>query len=364
MKNHKLALYLAAGTLAVSGLASCSAFNSAKQFVSNGADAVKNAIIPSRKDTVDIDNRVRIAYGKTPSDSVAGTTPADVAANTKAATDKDVTLNSEPSGNVVIDINNKAMGQQVYNTPADSTRAQDTANAPARLSAINGEWVIMSVFDQDIEGDERPYITFDASTDMFYGSNGCNILNGTVTGDGKSTIGFDNVLSTMKECADAQYQYIINMALPQIKCFTIEKKGQESYMSLRNDKKQTVMILRKNNMGFVNGAWTVTTLDGTDVEAGKITLTIDIQELRVHGNAGCNIINGSLYLDPDKPNSLQFGQMATTRMTCPDIQLEMNFLVALESVESAYRDSDDTITLANAAGDRIMTLKRIEIPRQ
>ena len=167
----------------------------------------------------------------------------------------------------------------------------------------------------------------------------------------------------MRECADARYQYTINMALPQVRRYTVARQGQESYLTLGNEKSQPVMVLRKNNMDYINGAWTVTAINGEPVASGKITLTIDLPEMHVHGNAGCNIINGELYIDPDKPNSLQFGQMATTRMTCPDIQLEMDFLLTLESVESCRQMSSDSISLSNVDGEVVMTLSRMQVSR-
>jgi len=332
-------------------LSSCGVVNSTKKFVTDSAQAVKNVFVPTESDSAKVDNHVREAF--------------------RIDGDTEATQTGTASGTIVSDINNVALNKDGMNSPSDDIMVlPDTTEAPSAAEVsptavkLAGEWIVMSAFDKSVEGDERPYITFDAANGMFYGSNGCNIINGTVGGDGVSTVTFDNVLSTMRECADAPYQYIINMALPQVKSFTVTAKGQESYLNLLNGRKQVIMTLRKNNMEYINGAWTVTSINGETVEAGKVTLSIDLPELRIHGNAGCNIINGELYLDPEKPNSLQFGQLATTRMTCPDIQLEMNFLLTIETVESCKADGQDRITLYNASANPVMTLQRMNIARE
>lgn len=322
----------------------CSTMRSAKGFVTDSAKAVKEAFVPSKSDTLKIDNHVRDKFN-------ADAQPASpVQANDDDRLNKAPVTQTDAPVTDVIDADAAAVA------PADM---------PASVIELNGEWVMVSVYGQDIEGDERPYITFDRTNGMFYSSNGCNIINGIVGGDSSdaAVLTFDNVMSTLRECHDAPYQYVINMALPQVHYYAVARSGDESVLTLSNAARQPVMVLRRSEMSGVNGAWTVNAIDGKAVEAGKITMTIDIPELRVHGNAGCNIINGQLFIDPDKANALQFGQMATTRMTCPDIQLEMDFLLGLESVESFKMLSADAVALYDASGREVMTLQRMQVER-
>lgn len=347
--------------LAVLAATSCGVLDSTGKFMSKTAGNVKNALIPDKSDKIKA------------SDSAAGSQVReafklkDEPQKETAVKPADDNQSAEPTGKIVTEINKTAMGQSAPTASrpeyAETEETSESANVSATAKALAGEWIIIDVFSRPIETEDRPYITIDASNSMFYGSNGCNIINGTVDGDGVTTIALDNLLSTMRECQDAPYQYEINTAIPQVRFYSVVRRGQESYLTLCNSNNQPVMTLRKCNLDYLNGAWTPVSINGEPVEPGKITMSIDLPELRVHGNAGCNIINGELYVDHDKPNSLQFGQMATTRMTCPDIQLEMNFLLTLEGVESCACIDADNVTLYDEAGEPVMTLRRITIDR-
>lgn len=57
-------------------------------------------------------------------------------------------------------------------------------------------------------------------------------------------------------------------------------------------------------------------------------LEIYVEDKRVHGNTGCNVLNGTVEIDEDK---ISFSKMITTEMACPG-DLEQKFLSALEKV--------------------------------
>lgn len=212
----------------------------------------------------------------------------------------------------------------------------EAVNLDTILEQLDGEWIISTVNGQEVTGDEeRPYINIDSKEHRFYCSNGCNILNGAVEVLNPGEIRFSNVLSTMKACPDAKFEQAINLALDATESFKIENKGQASFLTLRNGKGSKIMTLKRRDMAYLNGAWKVVKIDGKSVDNPDVKLVIDLPEQRVHGNTGCNILNGNIFLDPDKEGDVQFLQIITTRMACPDNQWETRLLVALESVEHA-----------------------------
>ena len=121
------------------------------------------------------------------------------------------------------------------------------------------------------------------------------------------------------------------------------------------------MTLRKRNLSFLNGAWQVTTIKGTPVPASTaIKVVIDIDECKIHGNAGCNILNGTVVINLDKGDGIEFKDLATTRMTCPDIATEQSFLVALEEVATCTEGaSADQAIMKDSDGMPMLTLIRI-----
>lgn len=231
-----------------------------------------------------------------------------------------------------------------------------------------GEWIATQVGDQAVSGDKRPFVIFskDATNPYivkYYANNGCNIINGqfAVTPGGKMESASE-AASTMMMCHDAPYEVGTTMALSTVRSYTMEKIGSDYLMYLKDGNGVTTMILRKYESGFINGAWEVTEISGTKVSQDKnIRFVIDLPEHKIHGNAGCNIFNGSVSSDPDVQNSLRINDVITTRMTCPDINLEQKFLTALAGVSNATQGNDrDSVTLLDGSGQTIMKLTRID----
>lgn len=234
---------------------------------------------------------------------------------------------------------------------------------------LYGEWTVAQVGEQTVSGDDRPYVIFDTTAVnpfvlKVYANNGCNVLNGqmavTPHGEMKPVADF---LSTMKFCADAPYEMGINLAFAQVNSFNIEKIAQDYLLYMKDKSGNPLLILRKSDISFINGAWSVVRIENQEVaDSAGIQMVIDVPEMRVHGNTGCNILNGSLFIDPDKQNSIQFVKLATTRMMCEDAEREQHFLVALEQVETVVpADKDNEAILKDSQGQPLIWLKRLDL---
>lgn len=225
---------------------------------------------------------------------------------------------------------------------------------------LNGEWTVAEVNGAKVTGeDNRPYINFSVAEKRFYGSNGCNILNGDFVVKG-TDLTFENVISTQKACHEAPFEYEINYTIGQVKSYMVDRIGNEYYLSLFDANKVQTMVLRKHNMDYLNGAWQVVTIENTSCDGEGIQMVIDIPELKLHGNSGCNIVNGQLLIDPDKENSIQFHQLISTLKSCPNQSLETAFFVALEKVESAKKGEDNTVLMYDKNGAIVLVLKRLQ----
>lgn len=234
---------------------------------------------------------------------------------------------------------------------------------------LYGEWTVFDVNGTTVTGDNRPYVIFDTTAVnpfivQVYANNGCNILNGTLAVTPGGEMGkTGEFLSTMKLCPDAPYEMGMAMAFETVQTYKIEKIGQDYLLYMKNQAGENTMVLRKSDISFINGAWSVVRIgDKTLSPDDGVQMVIDVPELRVHGNTGCNILNGDLFLDPDKQNSLQFKNLATTRMMCQNPETEQAFLVALEQVETAVPGKEDTTAqLKDAAGNVLLDLKRLDL---
>lgn len=254
-------------------------------------------------------------------------------------------------------------------TQAGTVKTETLKQTEGAIShVLYGEWTAFDVNGTAVVGDDRPYVIFDKSEDnpflvRCYANNGCNTLNGTLAvtpgGNMKPTSDF---ASTMRACADAPYELGFNLALNYVTGYKLEQVGSEYLLYLTDDSGKNLMILRKADAGFMSGAWKVTSIEGKQISAdNELEMVVDIPELRVHGNAGCNVFNGALFIDPAKQNSLQFKDLTTTRMTCPDIALEQQFLLALEEVETVVPGKNNTAILKDKSGKVLVTLTKLDL---
>ena len=235
-------------------------------------------------------------------------------------------------------------------------------NIPSDFS-IGGEWTVFSVQGKTVTGEERPYITFDLPAKRFYGSNGCNIINGSLVMTARGELAMTDVIATMKMCDDSPFEYLINLAVSDVRSFSARQEGPITFLDLKGEAGNTVMVLRRHNMDFLNGAWKVVSLNGTSLAGNDndASITINIPDLRIHGTTGCNIFNGELFIDPDKTDSMQFANLATTRKGCPPTSRETEFLLALESVETARAIDTDSVAMYDNGGHELFRLARLNL---
>ena len=239
------------------------------------------------------------------------------------------------------------------------------SQASVPVENLGGEWTIYTVGGKKVTGENRPYINFSMDDHRIYGSNGCNIINGDFATPSGTSLKISNVISTMMACPDAKFEQAINKGLDAVCSYSIVKKGHEFYLDLKNSNGVTVMTLRKHNMDFLNGTWEVKSINGKEYNNPDMEMVIDIQEQKLHGNSGCNSMNGSLSINPDKSNSIQFLDIATTRMMCPEANMkaETALLVALESVEYAKKGKNDTVIMSDKNDQPIIILKKVDVNR-
>lgn len=241
-----------------------------------------------------------------------------------------------------------------------AANGQQTAVTAVSPEVLEGEWTFQTVGGDKLTGDERPYLYFENATGRFYGSNTCNVLNGSFKAGTDGSISFTDIISTLRFCDNAPYETAITKALDSATAYRIENEGTDSQLALLDDDGKTLLTLNRHNTDFLNGAWKVVKIEGTELTNDNMRFVIDIPEHKLHGNAGCNIMNGSIFVDPDKANSIQFQNIITTRMMCPDIKQETALLVALEEVVSGYRYGDSGVALCNNAGKTLVILERID----
>ena len=239
-----------------------------------------------------------------------------------------------------------------------ATTAKVTDDAYSQLA---GQWVIFQVGSTTIDRDEdMPYIIFDTTDKAFYANNGCNTLNGSYTINQDGRMSFHNVLSTMRLCPDVEFEGQINEVISEKAPvrYAVEKVGNESFFEFLDKNGKALMRMRRGDIGFLNGQWDVESIRGLEKLEVPANIFFDLTEKTLHGNTGCNIVNGDIYMDHRMANAIDFSNMLTTRMACPYDTQQTAMLVALEETASVISDGRDKAMLLDANGQTLMTLRR------
>ena len=256
------------------------------------------------------------------------------------------------------------------NKPATPENARPVTGASSSTQSVAseliGDWAIIDVKGHQVVSNdaEYPHMGFATNQDNpgwidFYAYNGCNFINGVVALKGSKIAKQGDFAATMRLCADAKYEMAISTALEQMKTLRIDKINNESFLYLIDGSGQTLMTLRKHNLNFLEGAWRIMQIDSARLPEGvDIQVVIDLQTNTIHGNAGCNVLNGLVKINMDVENGIGFTDLATTRMTCPHIAYESQFLQALGKVATAT-GNDSRAQLRDAQGNVIIEMERL-----
>lgn len=224
---------------------------------------------------------------------------------------------------------------------------------------IGGSWTIIQVGNTIIDRDEdMPYIVFETSKGVFYANNGCNTLNGSYTMEGDK-ITFHNVLSTLRFCADVNFDHEINTIIADETPSTLKVSeiGSETIVEFVANNK-VLMRLRRGNLEFLNGQWEITSVAGLATLKAPATVFFDLNDMKLHGNTGCNFINGEIYLDHRMANAVDFSNIITTLRMCEYPEQQTSILVALEETSSAISDGTDKVLLLDPEGKILLELKK------
>lgn len=234
------------------------------------------------------------------------------------------------------------------------------------LSSINGEWNIIEVNGSKVEpGGNRtlPFISFDTATGRLSGNSGCNRMMGGFDVNGKpGSIDLKGIASTRMMCPDMTTENNVLGALAQVKGY---KKAGKDKLYLCNASNRPVVVLEKKEndvkLSVLNGEWKIKEVDGEAIPSGmekQPFIAFDVKKKTLHGNAGCNLINGGFETTTDNAKAISFPRVASTMMACPDMELEGKILKAMNDVKSFDKLADGSIGLYDANNALVIVLEK------
>ena len=116
----------------------------------------------------------------------------------------------------------------------------------------------------------------------------------------------------------------------------------------------------KTDAKLLEGKWNVIEVKGKKLAKEVLpNMAFDMKDLKVHGNAGCNIFNSTLMLDESDPSSIIINLGAATMMSCPDMETEQAVLQAMGEVKQVKSgETESEMLLVDAEGNVVMVLSK------
>lgn len=226
---------------------------------------------------------------------------------------------------------------------------------------VTGDWAIDSVYGQTPVSETAAFLKFVPAEKRVYGNNGCNTLNAEYLYDSATkSLRFDKMVSTLRMCGtpgitDSE----INAALDATRSYSWGHQDDKYYLDFYDENGIKLMTLVHQNFDFLNGSWQVTAIEDEPIDDPEMQLVIDTDEGKIHGNTGCNILNGKIDIDMETVNTISFHDIITTRMACPNPENQTRLIVALEDAAHAKPVDAKTVILLNLLRKPVLTLRRI-----
>lgn len=230
------------------------------------------------------------------------------------------------------------------------------------LSSLSGEWNIIEINGKVVvpaPGQVFPYIAFDTNNGQVYGNTGCNRLTGIFNVAGKpGKIDLNGMGGTMMNCADMTVEHQVLQALAKVKKY--KQLNNENMALIGSSKKDVIVLQRKQpdvSMDDLAGKWMITHAYGEEIPQGMEAqpfLEFNLVDKKMHGVAGCNIVNANLRQKEPKPTSLYLHNLIRTMMACPDMDVEDRVIRALRATRSfgslaggaiGFYDEDNNLVL-------------------
>lgn len=255
-------------------------------------------------------------------------------------------------------------GVNVENVIADVDQPMREVEITNAARQLYGEWDIVMMRKKQVYTMERAYLYLDfAGGNKVYGCNGCNTINGKFSQSGND-ISFSDFVSTSESCRNVTSEKTIMHTLAEVRHFTLEAQYNAQYLNLMNAKGTLLMVLKRHNLDAMNGAWLVKELESENVSQHNMRMVIDAEMQTIHGDTGCNIINGVITLDPTKDMAIQFEDLQSGEHDCEAIDYETALLLALERTESCKRINQNEMALLDNKGTIVIVLQRINLRQQ
>ncbi len=153
-----------------------------------------------------------------------------------------------------------------------------------------------------------------------------------------------------------QFVTLAVIAMTIVSCNTVKKSNQ----NMTQDSNLTTDDI-------TNSTWELTKLEGaaidqSDTEGDKIHFVLNSSDSTVNGYSGCNIFNGTYTLE--NGNRLKFSKIASTRMACPDSDINENDVLEAFNLADNYTLNGEELMLNVGKRAPLAVFKKVATENQ
>ncbi len=231
------------------------------------------------------------------------------------------------------------------------------------VNDLSGEWNVVKIDNREIsvpDGSDQPYMAFDIINSRLSGNAGCNRIMGTLKATDNGTIDLSQMASTRMMCPDMAVEDQLLNALSKVREFGIDKNGQ---LVLMDGQRHHMVTLSKRADGIspasLTGSFRISSLGDLDLSTDtEDDYTIEFMADGTFSmTTGCNNVGGKYsgkYVD------ITFSDMMSTRMMCPDMEVENTAQKVLPTVVAfGELANEGTYGFYDAGNNLVMTVARL-----
>lgn len=223
---------------------------------------------------------------------------------------------------------------------------------------IQGTWTLSQLNTNPINRSiVLPEMTIQLSQMQVNGTGGCNNYSGKINQLTADSIQLGPIPTTLKTCAHKNIEQEYYTALGGINTYQVT----ENTLSFYNEKgEETLSFIKTTEMSSkykLHDIWNATSILGvpTDRSESIPSLEINTTKMEIYGNNGCNQYHGTI--KNISPSELTFGDIASTRKICPNMNTADNFNKALSQVTN-YKREGLKLILLNTEGEEVLTFQK------
>lgn len=245
------------------------------------------------------------------------------------------------------------------NVPADASSIKYTLvkvleKQQDYQSLLDGTWTPSKINGNPINRKAPlPKLSINLSEKRVSGTDGCNNYSTEVINVDAPNIKLGNIIGTQKMCMDMSVATAYNKALRNIATYKIKAENLHFYNAEGNEVLSFIKNSKSEAHQNLHDIWNVTHINGAVVDKmdSRPSLEINLTEMKIRGNNGCNGYFGEI--TDASAKSLSFGNIAATKRMCPKMETPNNFDAALSKVHS-YEINELKLVLRDKEGKEVL----------